>query len=106
MHVYSGPINLKVIGYRQGSVQVVWYNPQFLASYFTYNINVSLFISGSVIESIEESFRREEDPFISIDLRGYECKELQISTVAVLGAEDEAESVPAVVPSCEWVCVL
>ena len=105
MHVYSGPINLKVIGYRQGSVQVVWHNPRFLASYFTYNINVSLFTSGSVIDSLEETFRREEDPFISIDLNGYECQGMQI-TVAVVDAEDEAESVPAVVPSCEWVCVL
>ena len=104
IHVYSGPINLKVIGYREGSVQVAWHNPRFLSSYFAYTINASLFDSGSVIESLKETFRREEDPFISIDLNGYECKEIQV-TVAVLSAEDESESVTAVVPSCEGVCV-
>ena len=84
-------------------MEIVWHNPQFLALSFTYTINVSLLNSESVIKSLEESFRPEENPFVSIDLNGFECEELKI-TVAVFGAEDEAESVSAVVPSCESVC--
>ena len=84
-------------------MEVAWYNPHLLAASFTYKINVSPLNSKDVVKSLQKSFHREKDPFISIDLNGYECTEMQI-TVAVLGAEDEAESVTAVVPSCEGVC--
>ena len=84
-------------------MEVAWHNPHLLAASFTYTINVSPLNSKDVVKSLQKSFHREKDPFISIDLNGYECMAMQI-TVAVLGAEDEAESVTAVVPSCEGVC--
>ena len=101
INMCSGPINLKIQGYSKGSVQVVWDNPKRFELSFTYIINVTLLNSKNVIKSVEESFRQNEDPSISIDLNGFECNETQI-TVALLGAEDQAQSISAVVPSCEY----
>ena len=101
INMCAGPINLKIQGYSKGSVQVVWHNPKRIELSFTYIINVTLLNTKNVIKSIGKSFCRNEDPSVSIDLSGFECNEMQI-TVAVLGEEDQAESITAVVPSCEY----
>ena len=97
----SGHINPKIQGYRQGSVKVVWQNPLFLAYPLTYITNVTLLNTKNVVKSLNKWFDPNEHHFVSIDLHGFECEEMQI-TVAVVGAEDQAESITAVVPSCEY----
>ena len=98
--MYSGPINLENRGYSLGSVEVVWQNPQYFAYSFNYTIDATLLNSESVVEPFKVSFLPDEDTFISIDLNGFECEQIQI-TVAVLGAEEEAKSITVIVPSCE-----
>ena len=99
---YLGQLsNLMIIGYDQSIVTVGWLNPRLATSSFTYTITASHVSSGKNIESIIMAFLREQDPFVSIDLDSYECENVEI-TVAVYGEEDEALSVEAVLPSCEW----
>lgn len=92
---------LRVINYTQTSVNVSWVNPSTIGSSFYYTITVTHNSSEKIIQSFEKAFRREESPLVSIDLDGYQCERVLIQ-VAILGKEDKAKSVEAVLPSCEW----
>ena len=77
-------------------MHVAWVNLGTIGSSFYYTITVTHNSSGRIIGSF-----REENPFVSIDLDGYQCERVLIQ-VAIFGKEDRAESVEAVLPSCEW----
>ena len=91
---------MRVIGYNYTTVELAWSNPNVLTFSFTYLIMFHLFDSGGSINTLKESFCREENPFISIDLNGFECEKIQI-TVAVFGDEEKAQLINAILPSCE-----
>ena len=77
-------------------MHVAWVDPSTIGSSF-YTINVTHNSSGRIIKSF---IHREGTPFVSIDLDGYQCERVLIQ-VAILGKEHRAESVEAVLPSCE-----
>ena len=79
-------------------MNLAWKNPDYPTPSFTYVINVIK--SGVKISSHHATFLREEDPFISIDIR-YECEPVEI-TVAVIGNMEVAQSVNVTLPSCEF----
>ena len=78
-------------------MNLTWKNPDYPTPSFTYVITA--FKSGLEISSHQATFLREDDPFISIDLK-YECEPIEI-TVAVFGNVEEAQSVNVTLPSCE-----
>ena len=98
--IIAGAItNLRVVGYNESRVNLAWNNPaaDYHIPVFIYYVTVSP--PNSKITT--EPFLQEEDPFISIDMRGYECETVKI-TVALYGGEDEeGQLVNATLPSCE-----
>jgi hypothetical protein len=91
--------NLMVVGYNESRVNLAWKNPaaDYQIPAFVYSVTISP--RNSKITT--EPFLQEEDPFISIDLRGYECKTVEL-TVALYGRDDEeGQLVNATLPSCE-----
>ena len=101
MILFSGPVDLKVIGFNRSDVQVAWLNPPLTAvPSLPYEITVQSINPESQIDYFLKAFRLEEEPFMLIDLSGYECRMVCI-TVAVLGQENDGQSVNATLPSCE-----
>ena len=85
MILFSGPVDLKVIGFNRSDVQVAWLNPPLTAvPSLPYEITVQSINPEFQIDYFLKAFRLEEKPFMSIDLSGYECRMICI-TVAVLG---------------------
>ena len=78
-------------------MNLAWRNPNYPAPSFPYLIQS--FKSEAMIMSLDATFLKEEDPVISIDLRGNECERIEI-TVAVYGVEQEVQTVNTTLPSC------
>ena len=89
--------DLRVVGYNGSRVNLAWRNPNYPAPSFPYLIQTIK--SGEVIISLDATFLKEEDPVLSIDLRGNECERVEI-TVAVYGVEEETQTVNITLPSC------
>ena len=93
------PINLRVVGYNRGRVNLEWEHPAFGCRIPSFAYVVTISPLGSSLQT--RAFAREEDPSLSIDLKGYECESVQI-TVKLFGKEDEeGQFVNATLPSCE-----
>ena len=93
-----------MIGFNKSRVGLAWEHPNYPTAAFTYLISIRPLRTGTVREYPLETYLREEAPHISIDLKGFECKTVEIR-VAVYGEEEEGVSVNATLPSCEFVCV-
>ena len=95
----GAPTNLRVVDYNRSRVNLEWEHPTVGYRIPSFAYVVTILPHGSSLKT--EAFGREEDPSISIDLKGYECESVQIA-VEVFGKEDEeAQFVNATLPSCE-----
>ena len=87
--------------YNKTGASLAWRHPDYPNASFTYLITIWLLQFGGILHTLNVIVKREEDPFIFINLKGHECESLGI-TVSVDGEEEEAATVNITYPSCEF----
>ena len=92
---------MRVVGHNKTGTSLIWRHPDYPTPSFAYLITIQSLKFGEILHLLSVIVKREEDPFIFINLKGHECESLGI-TVSVHGEEEEALTVNFTLPSCEF----
>ena len=90
-----------MVGYNKTGASLAWRHPDYPIASFAYLITIQPLQFGETLHTLSIIVKREENPFIFINLKGHECEILGI-TVSVHGEEEEAVTVNFTLPSCEF----
>ena len=92
---------MRAVGYNKTGASLTWRHPDYPIPSFAYLITIRSLQFGEILRTLNVIVKKEEDPFIFINLKGHECESLGI-TVSVHGEEEGAVTMNFTLPSCEF----
>ena len=90
-----------MVDYNKTGASLTWKHPDYPTPSFAYLITIRPLQFGEILHTLNVIVKKEEDPFIFINLKGHECESLGI-TVSVHGEEEEVFTLNFTLPSSEF----